>query len=172
MVRCLNGDGFARAAHARVNHRHVNGAPGKEPAGRRQRKRSAANVPRRNFVRDVHHRGAGLEAENDAFHRAHEPVAGAEVSGQCNDAHGPERSPNRRRGTSMLQLNAENAEAAEERRESRHLCVSLRYGLCVSASREMVGQVGASCPTAPYRRPARSLRRAKSSRNWARSPLR
>ena len=77
----LDSNGLAPAADAWVNDRHVNGAFREEPMAGGQGEGPTANVASGNLVRDVHHRGPWLDAQNDTFHRADEPVAGAEICG-------------------------------------------------------------------------------------------
>lgn len=82
-----HSDGPWLAAHAGIHHRHMHHASWKMPATGDQGERAGANVARWNFVRDVHHVCTRKDAENDGFHRAHEPVTRAEIGGQRDYAH-------------------------------------------------------------------------------------
>lgn len=80
-------NGAAGTAYAGVNHRDVNGVFWEEPAACRQRKGASSYIAGGNFMREVHDRRAGLAAEEDTFHRSHEPILCSEIGSQCDEMH-------------------------------------------------------------------------------------
>src|SRR5437773_12103793 len=71
----------------------MHGAFWKKAGSRRKREGACTNIADRDFVRDVHDRHARIEAEDDTFHRADEPVLRAKIGGQSDGTHAPNLQP-------------------------------------------------------------------------------
>lgn len=85
---CLYGDGATFTAYAGVNYGDVDAILREIRCGSHQRKGTGANIARGDFMGDIDYVCAWFDAENDTFHGADEPIAGAEICGQGDDAHG------------------------------------------------------------------------------------
>ncbi len=80
-------DGFSLAANPRIDDRQMDSTPREEPIRGSQREGPGPNVAGGNLVRDVHYRGARLQAEDDSFHRSDKPVLHSKIRQQSNQAH-------------------------------------------------------------------------------------
>src|SRR5579863_2103987 len=75
----------ALGAYARVNHDYVDGTRWKKIVGLANGQRAVEQIVRKDFVRDVHDVGVGIDVQDDALHRADQKVSGAKIRGQRDD---------------------------------------------------------------------------------------
>src|SRR5439155_5764672 len=83
----FNSDGGAGAADAGINDGDMNCVFRKIRVACQQSKGSGGNVAGRNLMRDIDDGNPRVDPENDPFHRSHEPVIEAKISGEGDDTH-------------------------------------------------------------------------------------
>jgi len=83
----LNRNGAAFGANARIDNGNVDGVPGKKRVACGESESARADISRSNFVGKINDPGPRRQAQDNPLHRAHEPIASTEVSGEGNATH-------------------------------------------------------------------------------------